>query len=605
MLTLSPSVSQDLRSLVCSGRRIGGSVEQYPEPPFNGRGPIFIKLKGEEQYGETISLESEKAFYFLKNVPNALVTGLPPLLYTDEKAELFVFSGLANCISLFDELKQNPLTAQSAVAVGKQLAALHNWKPVGLVNMPKIESPITTYGHITIDTLARSRGRFDLLLKYVHLSPELNLSFQNLKWKKANLIHGDLKLDNVLYDHTLSTTYLTDWELCGIGDVDWDCGAFIGSTYHAHLYNANSKDTDDISMSEIQSWIKHFLNEYSHSAKRAVELDRIFTYAALWLVNRAEIELAQKNYASMNPNFENAFAIQPSSSSLESRVIELAQFDRSGIRLPFEPTVECCEAGLYSPWFSKNKVDELAVFIYRSLHLRLTTAVHQREIESLGLVPFFPVDQIALENLTHRFKKKTYRDSGWKIKCPCQTNRGLHIEKNGVNLFLPNSSHSYKERGEASVDIDVPCFAPFRQIGFFVAYSHLGAVQDENIVRVYLNLAEHRDGNVLFELWSACRTLNIPFTLKCVADQSFYTRSDCVVGYFPYEVRFKIADFISESLHSGEYAFNDKTSLFIENHSPGIGIAIEHIDANSQNLKSHGQKQSEQLAKYLLDRIPE
>ncbi len=312
MLSLSSNIYSDLQGLARLGTQHDGSAEcviwqrtgrhcvallsSYPFEPFRGVGSLFLKAKGNAQIAEDISLKREKQFYELRDVPPPVRSAVPPLHFVDAPAELMVYRGFADASSLFDIWgKGDAMSLSSAEDLGQVSAALHNWTPNASDTLPIVKDPTMTYGHITPEQFQNGRGRFDLLLKFVHISPTLNTCFRELSWRANAVTHGDFKIDNVLIDRSSVSTYVIDWELFGVGDPGWDCGSLIGSACHAVLHHAAYSEDRELSETFLWEWIKTYLNAYQ-SYRSECDLDRIMGYAAYWLVNRAQIELAQRTF---------------------------------------------------------------------------------------------------------------------------------------------------------------------------------------------------------------------------------------------------------------------------------------------------------------------
>lgn len=77
----------------------------------------------------------------------------------------------------------------------------------------------------------------------------------NKKWKETYLIHGDIKIDNLIFKNP-SDVIIIDLEFLGFGDVAWDVACFI----IAVLKNNSFKDINPIRQ---DAYIRTFIDSYS------------------------------------------------------------------------------------------------------------------------------------------------------------------------------------------------------------------------------------------------------------------------------------------------------------------------------------------------------
>lgn len=103
------------------------------------------------------------------------------------------------------------------------------------------------------------------------------------------LIHGDLKLDNILLH--AGTPCLVDWECCGRGSIETDLGAVIGSfimVWTDHwLDRIGSRGT---SLDQILSACGHFLDIYAGRRHLDLDRDHLAAGVAAWIVGRTWVE---------------------------------------------------------------------------------------------------------------------------------------------------------------------------------------------------------------------------------------------------------------------------------------------------------------------------
>jgi hypothetical protein len=108
-------------------------------------------------------------------------------------------------------------------------------------------------------------------------------------WNNADLIHGDMRLSNILIAKKPEILKIVDWELFGWGDSCWDAGSLFGSMICASCAYSSDPPRFQQIVGEIAGLFRTIFENYSPS-KTANEDDvpvRIVLYAGLRLVQCA------------------------------------------------------------------------------------------------------------------------------------------------------------------------------------------------------------------------------------------------------------------------------------------------------------------------------
>jgi hypothetical protein len=224
------SVARRNRNLLIHGPAGAGYLIKQPDDPSDGG---------------YVTLSAERNFYELCQPPEgeALLDGiLPRLADCDAEGSVLVLELVrgAEPLGPFDDREPGAeeRVAEVGRALGQALGAVHRtfrqaclsddprlaWLPrrepwVMMVHRPSpgLLASLSPANHQTLRILQREEG--------------LGMQLDGLRgrWRPETVIHGDVKLDNVLVrppgDHqagSAATAWLVDWELVQVGDPAWD-----------------------------------------------------------------------------------------------------------------------------------------------------------------------------------------------------------------------------------------------------------------------------------------------------------------------------------------------------------------------------------------------
>lgn len=245
---------------------------------------IFVKCRGRSPLLGALSLSGELAVRdALRGAANTPL--IPKILYSDDS--MIVFEAVPNANTLQELVAIGKATPELAVGCAKELAKLHSHQITRIQEqVRRLSSPVPTYDRVTPDDIATNLGLNERFLRLVGISDQLGQALQwaRTSWTPSTLIHGDFQMSNLLVNvQNVQKISVVDWELSGLGDPHWDVGTMVGSLYYASLIDNKSPPTN---------WINVFINSYSEASKEYISLEKIFAYAAAWLVFKTQVNVA-------------------------------------------------------------------------------------------------------------------------------------------------------------------------------------------------------------------------------------------------------------------------------------------------------------------------
>lgn len=208
----------------------------------------FVKIATDLERKGTLEREAQTYRFLHPRVRDAGCDWLLPRMHLfDWKASVLV-------LELLDRENLKALSMRRGLApgrmrlLGRALGSLHQQLPtfVGAAGdwdafhpLP-FHLPLPPRGFIESSSPANVQ-----LLRVVQASPILTQELINLaeRWKRraeaeAQLIHGDLKLENCCVRTGSKRIRIVDWELAGLGDPLWDAGAVLADLASTWLMSA-------------------------------------------------------------------------------------------------------------------------------------------------------------------------------------------------------------------------------------------------------------------------------------------------------------------------------------------------------------------------------
>ncbi len=303
------------------------------------------------------------------------------------------------------------------------------------------------------------------------------------------------------------------------------------------------------------------------------------------------------------PNTSNSFV----NTSIRSWLLVHAETKEGGVRLPYVPDDPSQTELTYSAWFKRDAAEPLFTFIYRCVHLRLREA-DQRQAEAAQAASAFirarPECIVALNNA---FDRATFLEPGWVVTGKRAKPVGFYIVRDSIPLFLKEINAPEGTEIGDTIKVPFSCATPYKQPGFYLAFSKHGPHRDKDVARIYVNLAREADCVALHSIWAACNALDIPFSLKSIVDGTFEARSDGIVIYVPLAHRMAFAELVDQTLSKAGFARKSEISEFIEPFADGIGLACERPSRDTTGdrkpPKSFGQMASEEFAEDLFQTL--
>ena len=92
--------------------------------------------------------------------------------------------------------------------------------------------------------------------KFVRHYQQISMQLKKMSQLPRNVfVHGDFKLDNVLYDEQKDSMVIIDWEKAGLGPCEVDIGNFFGALFSSWLsYKVNMFDGDFSKILTLGKW---------------------------------------------------------------------------------------------------------------------------------------------------------------------------------------------------------------------------------------------------------------------------------------------------------------------------------------------------------------
>ena len=166
---------------------------------------------------------------------------MPRLVWHDNPETLLVFELIAKATSLWSRLETGAgeqLTVNAARSLGRSLGTFHrilclsDWKDDTRLARLSRDLPWVLRVHEPVPLLLASVSRANLGMVRILQTEEglgSHLDLLTERWRPESVIHGDIRLDNVLIgpqgmengDGPVEL-WIVDWEAVGFGDPAWD-----------------------------------------------------------------------------------------------------------------------------------------------------------------------------------------------------------------------------------------------------------------------------------------------------------------------------------------------------------------------------------------------
>ena len=175
--------------------------------------------------------------------PIGAATWTPTLLAYDAQRESVVLAIISGSVDLRTLLGgARPLAGWIGTFMGKALAWLHRLPGLPVAVTGAIQPPgprILSLHRPSLDEYGGLSAGNIALLRAVQATPALVSLLDELArgWQAVELIHGDVRADNVLVDlrRGRRDLRLVDWEFAGPGDPAWDVGSALSMFVEAWI----------------------------------------------------------------------------------------------------------------------------------------------------------------------------------------------------------------------------------------------------------------------------------------------------------------------------------------------------------------------------------
>lgn len=171
----------------------------------------------------------------------------------ERASDLLVFDYVPDSETLDERVRRvGRLSAETSYVIGRSIGEVHSVtsrdKSRDVVGLGKtIGSLIPQVLGVTPRMLANlSNGEVEIVGTVQRAQPfATGLSALDNTWKRMCLVHGDLRMDNILVRRTSpKNVVLVDWELCRYGDPAADLGSFVGDVVRVCIDQVEPSDQE-------------------------------------------------------------------------------------------------------------------------------------------------------------------------------------------------------------------------------------------------------------------------------------------------------------------------------------------------------------------------
>ena len=269
------------------------------EHPRSGRNRLFI-IEGLDDQSwlakQNLILPHAEPWFYAEAAP--AFEAAPACLITDPASGVVVLEYLTDASALYQQaLTDAPSVLPILTDLASLLARLHSLRPP-LSGLPTARIPFPELDPIDVHCWINSSPAAQEFVAGLQEQALLSEVFgEALEGRGPHgLIHGDLKLDNVLC--ASGRLLMVDWECCGRGALGWDLGAVIGSMiilwtdqWIRTVHRIPAQGHDDLARDDVFNAASQFMKQYLNHAETIglVPPDRqtVITYTAAWIIGRS------------------------------------------------------------------------------------------------------------------------------------------------------------------------------------------------------------------------------------------------------------------------------------------------------------------------------
>jgi 5-methylthioribose kinase len=203
-----------------------------------GGGGLFIKQIGSWNAQSMALLRREAVCYRLAQDQSrfpGLAELVPRLLHYDEARHTLVMELLPDAENLTERaMRRGIFPVKEATMLGRTLGGYHSHQDragVGdgdLAVFPRMLPWILTLTELPDQHTSAAATQMVRMVKEETSFGTLMLALRD-GWRRADLIHGDMKWDNCVVCGDGTSMRVVDWELADFGDARWDVGGIFQS----------------------------------------------------------------------------------------------------------------------------------------------------------------------------------------------------------------------------------------------------------------------------------------------------------------------------------------------------------------------------------------
>jgi aminoglycoside phosphotransferase (APT) family kinase protein len=264
------------------------------EHPRSGRNRLFLVDTDDGRRWlakQSLTFPRAEAWFYSTAGPHRGVA--PSCLLADIRTEVVVLEYLATATPL-DRVARDDLAA--ALGHLPRLAALLATLHGALESLPGAPAARTAFPQldpVEVEFWMDMGPGAQEMVADLQQNPKLGAALNRALAGDGTpgLIHGDLKLDNVLLGSR--EPRLVDWECCGRGAIETDLGAIIGSLVMIWCDRWSPQTASATpSLDDILAAASAFLGAYADRRELGLDRGRAAAFVAAWIVGRSWVESA-------------------------------------------------------------------------------------------------------------------------------------------------------------------------------------------------------------------------------------------------------------------------------------------------------------------------
>lgn len=269
---------------------------------YNGSGRNLIFLISNAKDNEVMffakkSNVSPREAIFYKEIQHIEAPFLPKLVHSDYKNNITIHKYYDNCkgldkyqkdfFAVLDCLKNISISISSVHFMSKKKITNYQYSLVNLIDLDPVGLDIylqSSNASIEFIKVIQKQGLYKSVKKRLEES-----AFT------IGYIHGDIKLDNIIFDQPNKLSLLIDWENSGIGDIEYDIASLIGSALILWSDRAFERTkTEAVEFLALRKFVSDLLLLSNY--KNKLSLEGIKLYTLFWIITRTWAEVSNSSF---------------------------------------------------------------------------------------------------------------------------------------------------------------------------------------------------------------------------------------------------------------------------------------------------------------------